>query len=261
MQTTARLFQQAKTVVLTAAAAATMLMTGCASAQTADINRTPFAAPVHADIIYVTPFAANTDMVRLDSGGMVKRVASMASGESSADSQYQAEMQAEMQAAMQAREAVANEIVRDLRAKGLNAERLDGPVPAGVNALIVTGDFSKIDEGKSRRRLLIGLGAGKSDVGASVQVLYQPAKGAAVSLEQFSSNADSGHMPGVAETAGVGAVAGHVAMSAAAGAGVHGASEARHDTISADGKRLADAIAKQVVNDTASNGWTRSITM
>ena len=253
MQTTARLFQQAKTVVLTAAAAATMLMTGCASAQTADINRTPFAAPVHADIIYVTPFAANTDMVRLDSGGIVKKVASMASGESSADSQYQA--------AMQAREAVANEIVRDLRAKGLNAERLDGPVPAGVNALIVTGDFSKIDEGKSRRRLLIGLGAGKSDVGASVQVLYQPANGAAVSLEQFSSNADSGHMPGVAETAGVGAVAGHVAMSAAAGAGVHGASEARHDTISADGKRLADAIAKQVVNDTASNGWTRSITM
>ncbi|WP_342052071.1 MULTISPECIES: DUF4410 domain-containing protein [unclassified Cupriavidus] len=252
MQTTTRLFKQARIVVLTAAAAATMLMTGCASAQTADVNRAPFAAPVHADIIYVTPFVATTGMVRLDSG-MVKKVANMATGESSSDQQYQA--------VMQAREAVANEIVQDLRAKGLNAERLDGPVPAGVNALILTGDFDKIDEGKSRRRLLIGLGAGKSDVGASVQVLYKPADGAPVSLEHFTSNADSGHMPGVAETAGVGALAGHVAMSAAAGAGVHGASEVRHDTISADAKRLADAIARQVVTDTASNGWTRSITM
>lgn len=252
MQTTTRLFKQAKIVVLTAAAAATMLMTGCASAQTADMNRTPFAAPVHADIIYVTPFVATTDMVRLDSG-MMKKVTSMATGASSGDQQYQA--------VMEAREAVANEIVSDLRAKGLNAERLDGPVPAGVNALIVTGDFDKIDEGKARRRLLIGLGAGKSDVGASVQVLYKPADGAPVSLEHFNSNADSGHMPGVAETAGVGAVAGHVAMSAAAGGAVHGVSEGKHDTISGDAKRLADAIAKQVVTDNTANGWSHNVTM
>lgn len=249
MQATTNLKKQAKTIVLTAAAVASMLLTGYATAQTVDVNRALVQPQVRADVIYVTPFAATTDMVKLDSG-LSQKVKAMATGESSASMQYDT--------VMEAREALANEIVHELQAKGLRAERLDGPVPANANAIIVTGDFDKIDEGKSRRRMLVGLGAGKSDVAASVQLLYKPAQGLPVALERFTSNADSGHMPGVAETAGVGAVAGHVAVSAAAGAGVHGASEIKQDTISADARRLADAIAKQVVADNTANGWVRN---
>jgi hypothetical protein len=102
---------------------------------------------------------------------------------------------------------------------------------------------------------LIGLGAGKSEVGASVQILYQPADGSPVPLQSFSADADSGHMPGVAETAGVGAAAGHLATSAAAGAALHGVSEVKRDSISADAKKLADSIAKQVAATSAANGW------
>jgi Domain of unknown function (DUF4410) len=133
--------------------------------------------------------------------------------------------------------------------------RLDAPAPVEVNALMIEGNFEKIDEGSRRRRMLVGLGAGKSEIGASVQIVYQPANGSPTLLQGFSANADSGHMPGIAETAGVGAVAGHLAVSAAAGAGVHGVSETKHAGMSAEAKKLADSIAKQFAAANAANGW------
>ena len=48
--------------------------------------------------------------------------------------------------------------------------------------------------------------------------------------------------------AGVGAAAGHVAESAAAGVGVHGASDLKRDSIGAEAKRVGDAVARQVLN-------------
>jgi len=60
-----------------------------------------------------------------------------------------------------------------------------------------------------------------------VRISYQPANGAPVPLQSFVATADSGHMPGVAETAGVGAAAGHIATAGAAGTGVHGVSATR----------------------------------
>ncbi|MBC8831786.1 DUF4410 domain-containing protein, partial [Escherichia coli] len=71
----------------------------------------------------------------------------------------------------------------------------------------------------------IGLGAGKSEVGASVTVVFRPASGTPQPLGTFSASANSGHMPGMVETAGVGAAAGRLATSAAVGAGMHGVSE------------------------------------
>lgn len=203
-------------------------------------------AQVRADIIYVQAFDASPDQVKLDSG-MAQKLKTMVTGGTAASEQSQA--------AREASEQVSDEIVRQLQSQGLRAVRADGSAPAHGNALIVEASIQKIDEGKRRRRLLIGLGAGKSEVGASVQILYQPAHGAPMPLQRFAAEANSGHMPGVAETAGVGAAAGHLAMSAAAGAGLHGVSEVKRDSISADARRLGDSIAKQVVATNAANGW------
>ncbi|MEM5431357.1 DUF4410 domain-containing protein [Cupriavidus oxalaticus] len=237
-----------KTRRLTVAALATgaMLAAGCASAGVTGINQVGLMQPVQADVIYVHTFNADVGQVQLD-GGLVQKVRMMATGDSAATAQSQAAAEASQQ--------VANEIVRELRAQGLNAVRSDAPAPANANALIVEGDFRKIDEGTSRRRLLIGLGAGKSEVGASIRISYKPANGAPVPLQSFVADADSGHMPGVAETAGVGAVAGHVAVAAAAGAGAHGVSEVKHDTVYADATRLGDSIAKQVAAASMEEGW------
>ena len=228
-------------------ATAAMLTAGYASAATiTDIRQPGLLQTVQADVIYVRTFHAAPAQVQVD-GGLMQRVRSMATGSPAAGAQSQD--------AFEAREQVADEIVRTLRAQGLNAVRWDGPAPANANALIVDGDFRKIDEGSRRRRMLIGLGAGKSEVDVQVRISYQPAHGAAVPLQSFAANADSGHIPGVAETAGVGAVAGHVAVSAAAGTAAHGVSEARHDTIHADATRLGDDIGRQVVAASMEEGW------
>nr|WP_315591909.1 DUF4410 domain-containing protein [uncultured Cupriavidus sp.] len=237
---------QTKRLAIVALATGAMLTAGYANAGVTDLAHVGLLQTVKADVIYVHAFNADAGQVQLD-GGVMQRMKSIAAGNGSADSQSQV--------AAEAREQVASEIVRTLRAQSLNAVRLDGPAPENANALIVEGDFRKIDEGTSRRRLLIGLGAGKSDVGVQVRISYKPANGASVPLQNFVANADSGHMPGAAETAGVGAVAGHVAVAATAGSGVHGVSEAKRDTISADATRLGESIGKQVAAACETEGW------
>lgn len=228
--------RNARRFTLATLTAATLLAAGCASAATT-LTQDFAPMPARPDVIYVQTFAANPDQVQVDRR-MMQKIMAMAGTDSKAGNA--------VRDAMEAREQVSDEIVRQLRAKGLNAERLDGPVPAGVNALVVTGNFDKIDEGNMRRRMIVGLGAGKSDVGASVELSYQPANGAPFAVQGFHASADSGHLPGAAETAGVGAAAGHLAMSAAAGGAAHGVSEMTHDSVYNDATRLADSIAKQV---------------
>ncbi|SOY69215.1 conserved exported hypothetical protein [Cupriavidus taiwanensis] len=243
IQTIAR---HTKCLTIAALAATAMLSAGCASAGVTGIDQTGLLQPVHADIIYVRAFGASAAQVRQDSG-LAQQVKRMVAGGSPAG--------ATAQAAAEAREQVAGEIVRELRARGLHAVRSDAPVPAGASALVVDGDFSKIDEGTARRRLLIGLGAGKSEVSAAVRITYQPAHGAPVPLQSFVADADSGHLPGVAETAGIGAAAGHLAMAAGAGAGLHGVSAIGHDAVYADATRLGNTIAAQVVAASTGEGW------
>ncbi|WP_144146544.1 DUF4410 domain-containing protein [Paraburkholderia sp. BCC1884] len=222
-----------------------LLLSGCASA--ADVITPISAAPqVRANVIYVYSFDATPGQVKLDSGVAQQLKAAM-SGESAAQKQDRT--------ASDTREQVADEIVRQLQSMGLRAVRMDGPVPAHETALIVEGNFQTIDEGKRRRRILIGLGAGKSEVGASVQILYKPAGGAPMPLQSFSTDANSGHMPGVAETAGVGAAAGHVATAAVTGTTLHGVSEVKGDSVAGDAKKLGDSIAKQIAAASVANGW------
>jgi hypothetical protein len=239
------LVHNAKRLAATALVSGSLLLSGCASGATGT-TQTNAASHVRADVIYVYAFDATPDQVKMDSG-MAQELMTAMSGESSAQKQYQT--------AIDTREQVADEIVRELQLMGLRAVRVDGPAAANQNALIVEGNFRTIDEGKRRRRMLIGLGAGKSEVGASVQILYKPAEGAPVPLQSFSADADSGRMPGVAETAGVGAAAGHVATAAATGASLHGESEVKRDSVAGDAKKLGDSIAKQIAAVSVANGW------
>ncbi|RAR67818.1 uncharacterized protein DUF4410 [Paraburkholderia unamae] len=246
------LANKAKRIAGTALLAGSLFASGCASA--APVVQTNGPLPqLHADVIYVYAFDASADQVQLDNTGMMHKLKAMASGESSAQQQQQA--------AQQTREHLADQLVSELRKMGLPAVRMDGPAPAGRSALIVEGRIDTMDAGSSRRRTLIGLGAGKSEVGATVAVLYQPANGGAPQpVMSFEANANSGHMPGVAETAGVGAAAGHVATAVAVGGGLHGASEAKRDTLSSDAGKLAKSIAKALAQVSTENGWTSTTT-
>jgi len=222
------------------------LLAGCAGGVT---NTAQYSAQpqVRPDNIYVYSFDSTPDQVKLDNGGLIQKVKSQFDGTSAA--QKQAEEAAEV------REQVANEIVRQLQSMGLRAIRSDIPAPADQNVLLVQGKFDTIDSGSRRRRILIGLGAGKSELSTSVQLLYKPAGGTPRLVQSFDASADSGKMPGMAETAGIGAAAGHLATSAAAGAGLHGVSETTHGGAAGNAKKLAESIAKQVAEIGKVQGW------
>ncbi|KVS75422.1 DUF4410 domain-containing protein [Burkholderia cepacia] len=240
----------AKRLTSVALIAGALAMTGCASTATTSMTAAPAARTqpqVRADVVYVSAFDVDTTDVKVD-GGMIAKLTTLASG-SSADVQRQ-------QSALTTRERLADALVRELRSQDIPALR--GPVPDGRDVLVIEGRFESIDAG-NRRRTLIGLGAGKSEVKASVTVLFRPAHGAPQPLGTFSSSANSGHLPGMVETAGVGAAAGRLATSAAVGAGLHGVSEAKHDTVVSDTDRLARSIAKQLATQNAANAWLPTV--
>lgn len=223
-----------------------VLLSGCAGTIT-NTSQAAAQSEVRPDTVYVYTFDSSPDQVKLDNTGILHKLKSQMSGTSSAEAQSAD--------AVEVREQVANEIVHQLQSMGLRAVRSDVPAPADQNVLMVKGSFDAIDAGNHRRRMLVGLGAGKSEVSTSVQILYKPAGGAPRLVQSFDASADSGKAPGALETAGVGAAAGHIATSAALTGGLHGVSETKHTSVSSDAKRLADSVAKQVAQIGVSEGW------
>jgi hypothetical protein len=140
----------------------------------------------------------------------------------------------------------------------------EGPMPrpqrvAGApmnwgNALLIEGQFLSIDEGNRTERTVIGLGMGRSDVEALVQV-YQARATQLVRLEEFSTSAKSGYKPGAAETMGMGAAAGTLAVSAAVTVGGTIASEALGANVEADARRTAASVADQLESYFAEQRW------
>ncbi|MEM5343517.1 DUF4410 domain-containing protein [Paraburkholderia azotifigens] len=224
-----------------------MLLSGCAAASVTNTAQYSTLTQANPQNVYVYTFASNPESVKLDNSGLVHKLGASFSGSSQAAQQTQE--------AAEASDALTDEVVAKLQAMGMHAIRTDAPPPADQNVLIVEGAVGSIDAGNHRRRTLIGLGAGKSEVTAHVQVLYKPAGGMPQLVQTFDADANSGHMPGVAETAGVGAAVGHVATSAAVGGALHVGSEHKNDTVTSDSKKLADSVAKQVAQIGVAQGW------
>jgi hypothetical protein len=196
--------------------------------------------------VMVYAFDVDPELVQTDHG-VVETFKASAQGQSGTARQ--------LTLASQVQAAVADEIVKELLAKGVSARRLSDPPPVGMNVLIVKGSFEKVDAGNRASRLVIGLGAGKSQISASVLIWYQAANGELTLIDSTQTSQNSGHMPGMAETLGVGAVAGRLVESAAVGGVIHGTSEALRASPVEDAKRVADRIAKHIVQLDRAEGW------
>ena len=174
----------------------------------------------------------------------------------------------ELQTGHQVADAIAKNLVTEIRDLGLSAEvadrgdpRLSGergsnPVPPGIqNAVLITGQLVSVDEGNAAERVIIGFAAGRSDVRAQVQVFYVRG-GERRLMDTIEVSAKSGLTPGMAETLGAGALAGHLLVSAAVSTGVQVVSEKFADTVVADADRAAKGIAKQLSALFAQQEWT-----
>src|SRR6202789_4386672 len=139
------------------------LLTGLGACSHAHIQTTEsYLGPQmpRPDHIYVTYFSITPEQVRLDQGIGARLTRASEDQPLGVD---------ELKAAQDTQAALADGIVDRLRKYGLPADVVTVP-PNGSNGLLVQGQIVSIDQGNRTRRILIGLGAGKSDVSADTQV-------------------------------------------------------------------------------------------
>jgi hypothetical protein len=213
----------------------------CASTQVETVT-TDISGPLpRPERVLVYDFAVSPEEVRLDRG-LSARAAEATQGTSRTEQ--------EIETGRKVASALSVHLVKEIRNLGLDAERAFGPRQQENNDLAIEGHLLSIDEGNRTERVVIGLGAGRTDVQAEV-VLYENG----LLVEQLETDAKSGMKPGMAETMGAGAAAGNLATSAVVSAGMAGASEAFGANVEADAARMAKKLAKQLEQFFARKGW------
>ena len=218
------------------------LLSGCTQVETQYKYAGPLPRP---DAILVYNFAATPGEVKLDSTLLTN-----VSGRINQAPQPLEEIRVGQKVA----DALAQKLVEEIRSMGLPAERGAGPLPETSRVLMIEGQFYSINQGNQAERVSIGLGAGRSDVKIHAEAFDRTHTGRRL-VAEYEVDAAGSRQPGMAETMGVGALAGNLAMSAAvSGAGQMG-SEAFAQTVEADAKRGAAKLAEQLGAYFAQQGW------
>jgi hypothetical protein len=224
-----------------------VVLTACTSAQSQ--METGSATLARPQVVIVDTFATSPDEVSLDQGLSTEVEEAIKADRGTSRTQQ------EVQAGRQVADAIADKLVVEIRDMGLRAER-GSALPAGTqNAALIGGQLVSIDEGNRTERVLIGLGAGRSDVRAQVQVYGATPAGRQL-VDTIEVDAKSGLAPGMAETMGAGGLTGHLLVSTVVGGGLHVADEAIGADVVADADRAAKGIAKQLSALFAKEGWT-----
>jgi hypothetical protein len=200
-------------------------------------------------VVVVERFAASPDEVELDEGLSTEIEQSMEAERGTPRTEQ------ELEAGRKVADAITDKLVVEIQDMGLPAQR-GSAAPAGVqNALLIKGQLVSIDEGNRTERLIIGLGAGRSDVRAHVQVYEVTPTGRRL-IDTIEVDGKSGLTPGMAETMGVGGLTGHLVVATLVGGGVHVADEAVGADVVADADRASKGIAKQLSALFSQEGWT-----
>ncbi len=223
------------------------IATGCAPTNVQQQGTTLTQLP-RPDLIMVYDFAVSPDEVKLDTGLSAELMQKYQQHKGMSPTAQ------EIKLGHKVAEAVADELVKKIRSYGLWAERGFGYPYGKGKVLMVKGQFVSIDQGNRTERVAIGLGAGRSDVQANVQV-YELTPQGLQEVDTLRGTAKSGYKPGMAEMMGAGAIAGHLLMSTVVSGAVAGVSEMTSATVEADGKRLADKIAVDLGNFFVNQAW------
>lgn len=220
-----------------------LALAACGSADTTTTYEDVSQRLPRPDAVIIEPFAVSPDEVKLDQG-LSAELQQALSGGSRTDQ--------ERQAGRQVADAIAQKLAAQIHDLGLPAV-VGTSAPAGAKTpLFIKGQLVSIDEGNRTERMVIGLGAGRSDVRAMVQA-YQgdPRK----LVDELQVDAKSGMKPGMAESMGVGALAGHLLTATVVSAGLGVVSESMSDNVVADADRAAGGIAKQLAHFFGQQGW------
>jgi hypothetical protein len=223
------------------------LLLGACSQAHVQTSQSYFGPPVpRPNHIVVSYYSIASDEVKLDQGvgARLMRV-----------SENQPLGALEFKAAQDTQVALAEGIVERLQKYGLPAE-LSAGGDVGDGTMLVQGQIVGINQGNRTRRVLIGLGAGKSSVSADTQIYYAADRSAPPRfMMSFTGQADSGHLPGAVETMGAGAAAQSIGRSEVITGATHAGAETRRSTDTAEANKLADGIALRVAQFAVDQGW------
>lgn len=221
------------------AAFALLALAGCAST---DVTQTRRAGALpEPDRVLVRNFAVTLADVELDRGvGPI--VWRDAQGEVAGD--------ASIQLGRAASDALAEALVEKLREAGIPAARAGRNAPVDPDALTITGKFLTMDEGNQTLRILVGFGAGASEVRTRTQAWL-----GGQLVAEAETTAKSGRKPGAGVTLGAGAALGTAATAAVVAAGTTAISEGLLTSVQADARRTGDEIAERIIRAYGERGW------
>ena len=234
---------------LTATLATLALLAGCT--QGSSRIETGNAMLPRPQVVVVQDFAVAPGEVQLDPGlsGTIDETLGAARGTPpSAQS---------TKVGRQVADALAEKLVVEIRDLGLKAQRGQGLPPGVGTGLVIRGQFVAIDEGNRTERVTLGLGAGRSDVRVRTQVFEVTPAGGSRLADEIEVDAKSGLQPGMAETMGVGGLAGHLVTATLVSGGLQVADEELGASVVADADRASKGITKQLASFFAQQGWTQ----
>ncbi len=148
---------------------------------------------------------------------------------------------------------VTESLVKEISQLGIPAVAAVNAGPVAGPSLAIEGQFLTVEEGNRLRRMVVGFGAGASEVRALVQI-YETTNDSRRLVEDFYTTVKSSRKPGMGPMVGAGAAAGRVVESAAASGGVGILSE-HSQTVEGDAVRTAEAITKMLRKFFAEQGW------
>jgi len=123
--------------------------------------------------------------------------------------------------------------------------------------ILITGQFTNINEGNRLRRNVIGLGMGQSSLDSKVRVLAPSASGYQ-ELISFDAHADSGEMPGAAVMGPAGAAAGAGTAAVIGANAAVGGVKSYKSASAQQAKKMAEQIADELARYFAQQGWIHS---
>lgn len=152
---------------------------------------------------------------------------------------------------------ISEQTVKRLNKLGLAASRVPSDSTASVpdDSLLVTGRLIDADEGDRLMRIALGFGAGESDLDTEVHV-FRVVHGERVEVLAFKTHADSGKMPGVVPSLGVGEFfIGSITMLAKVKGAVSGGEKIYSSQLDHLAGRTGDEIADYLSQYAAKEGW------
>jgi len=224
--------------------AALVNLSGCVPTQVNTISQ--YAGPVpRPNTVFVYNFAVSPDEVQLDRG-ISARIQELVD--------KTPRTKEEKAVGHAVAEALATHLVKELNAIGVPAQRARGVPTTTGNSVEIEGQFLSLDQGNRTERVVIGLGAGRTDVKTLTQV-YDARFGTRMLVQEFDTDAKSGYKPGMAEMMAVGVLTHHLLVSTLASGAMAAGSEAFFAGVDADARRTAQEIVTQLGQFFVAQGW------